>query len=178
MVADEPELGVERDVLREVPSGLVRLGAEDGPGLVDALEDADHRLLVELRALREECVAAEVVDAEEVRAALGREGDDLRRLNLGEAEPVERVPERGDRARGEPEAVAHRRVAERDGSGVEPRRQRLLGLWPVQLDRRRFRRRGEHADPRLVHLHPARRLLALDDEPLDLEHRLGSKRKR
>ena len=54
-----------------MPSGLVRLGPEDGSDLVHPLEHADHRLLVELRALREERVAPEVVDAKEVRAALG-----------------------------------------------------------------------------------------------------------
>src|SRR5436189_232129 len=62
VVADEPELRVERGVLGEVPSRLVRLRAPDLAGLVDALEDADHRLLVELRALREERRPAEVVE--------------------------------------------------------------------------------------------------------------------
>ena len=99
MVADEPELGVERHVLREMPSGLVRLGAEHGPDLVDPLEDADHRLLEELRALREERLAPEVVDGEHVRAALGRGGDDLRCLDLDEASLVECRAKRSDRAR-------------------------------------------------------------------------------
>ena len=42
VVADEAELGVERDVLRQVPHGVVRLGPEHRPDLVDPLEDPDH----------------------------------------------------------------------------------------------------------------------------------------
>ena len=54
VVADEAELDVERHVLGEVAGGVVRLGAEHRPGLVDALEHADHHLLVQLRALGED----------------------------------------------------------------------------------------------------------------------------
>ena len=67
------------DVLAEVARGVVRLGAEHRADLVDALEHADHHLLVELRALREVRRAAEVVDREHVRAALGRGLDELGR---------------------------------------------------------------------------------------------------
>ena len=96
VVLDEAELDVERDVLREVADGVVRLGPEHRPDLVDALEDADQHLLVELRALREVRRPAEVVDLEDVRAALGRGLDQLGRLDLGEAGRVER--RRGSRA--------------------------------------------------------------------------------
>ena len=48
---DEAQLGVERGVLGQVPDGVVRLGPEHRPHLVDPLEDADHHLLVELRRL-------------------------------------------------------------------------------------------------------------------------------
>ena len=64
-------------------------------------------------------------------------------------------------------------MAKRDRSSVEPRRERFARLGPVQLDRRRLGRLGEYADLRLVHLHPTRRLLVCDREPLDLDHRLG-----
>src|SRR5207249_5290271 len=64
--------------------------AEDRPDLVDALEDSDHHLLVELRALREERRPTEVVDREDVGATLRRRCDDLRRLDLREAACVER----------------------------------------------------------------------------------------
>ena len=96
VVLDEAELDVERDVLREVPHGVVRLGAEDRADLVDPLEDADQLLLVELRALGEVRRPAEVVDLEDVGAALGRRLDELGRLDLGEA--LARRGSRGSRA--------------------------------------------------------------------------------
>ena len=67
VVVDEAELDVERAVLGEVAHGVVRLGAEHRPDLVDPLEDADQLLLVELRALGEVGRAAEVVDREDRR---------------------------------------------------------------------------------------------------------------
>src|SRR4051812_8661409 len=76
-----------------MPAGLVRLRAPDLAGLVNALEHTDHRLLVELRALRQVRLPAEVVEPEDVRAALGRRADDLRSRDLGETEAVERPPE-------------------------------------------------------------------------------------
>ena len=138
----------------------MRLRAEDGTDFVHALEDAHHRLFVELGALREERVAAEVVDPKEVCAAFGRRGDDLRRLDLDEALRVQCLAERRDGARGKPKALADYRMTERDRCGVESRRQRLLQLRPMQLDRRPLSRFGEHADLRVAHLHPAGRLLA------------------
>ena len=89
MVVDEAELRVERDVFGEMPRRVVRLGAEDRPDLVHALEDPDHDLLEELRALREVRGTTEVVELEHVRAALGRGRDDLWRLDLRETARVE-----------------------------------------------------------------------------------------
>ena len=89
MVGDEAQLGVQRDVLAEVPRRVVRLGAEHGSDLVHALEHADHDLLVELRALGEVGGPPEVVEGEDVGAALGGRRDDLRGLDLGERERVE-----------------------------------------------------------------------------------------
>ena len=66
VVLDEASSTSRRDVLREVPDGVVRLGAEDRTDLVDPLEHPDQRLLVELRALGEVRRAAEVVDLEDV----------------------------------------------------------------------------------------------------------------
>ena len=68
VVVDEAELDVEGDVLGEVPHGVVRLGPEDRPDLVDPLEDPDQHLLVELRALGEVRRPPEVVDLEHVGA--------------------------------------------------------------------------------------------------------------
>lgn len=53
VVLDEAELRVEGDVLRQVSHRVVRLRTEHRTDLVDPLEDADHLLLVELRALGE-----------------------------------------------------------------------------------------------------------------------------
>ncbi len=80
----KPELRVERHVLGQVPDRVVRLGAEHRADLVDPFEHTDHRLLVELRRLRQVRRSAEVVQREHVRAGLGRRTDDLRRLDLGE----------------------------------------------------------------------------------------------
>jgi hypothetical protein len=135
MILHEPELGVERDVLGEVAARLVRLGAEDGPGLVHALEHADEHLLVELRALREVRAPPEVPDLEHVRAALRRRGDELRCLDLGEAEPVERRPETRQRRGGDPEPRALTLMTKRDRSVVEPGRQLLPQPRPAQVDR-------------------------------------------
>ena len=76
VVLDEAHLDVQADVLVEVARRVVRLGAEDRPDLEDALEDADHDLLVELRTLRQVRRAAKVVEREDVGAALGRRRDE------------------------------------------------------------------------------------------------------
>src|SRR5688572_22592798 len=77
VVANETDLRVERHVLVQVARGVVWLRAEYRAHLENALEDPDEHLLVELGALREVCRLTEVVEAETVRAALGRGGDDL-----------------------------------------------------------------------------------------------------
>ncbi len=71
MVLDEAELHVQADVFVEVARGVVRLGAKDRSNLEDALEDANHDLLVELRTLRQVGGPSKVVQREDVRAALG-----------------------------------------------------------------------------------------------------------
>jgi hypothetical protein len=48
VVSYESELDVQGAVFRQVPHGVVRLGAEDWPDLVDPLEDSYELLLVEL----------------------------------------------------------------------------------------------------------------------------------
>ena len=126
MVLDEPELCVERHVLGEMATGFMRLGAEDGAGLEDALEYTDHRLLVELRALGEICGLTEVVEREHVRAALSREGDDLRGLDLGEAQSSQRPAVAADRAGRELELRLLARMSKGERRVVEDRRQLLL----------------------------------------------------
>ena len=172
MVVDEAELGVERGVLGEVPTRLVRLGAPDLPGLVDPLEDADHRLLVELRALCEERRPAEVVEPEDIRAALGRGADDLRRRDLREAERVERAAKAGDRSRQNLELRPLARMAPCERRVIQQHGQGLLQLGSPQLERRRLGRLGEDAERRLAQLDAARRLLRLDGDAIDLDHGL------
>jgi hypothetical protein len=111
VVLDEAKLHVQADVLVDVADGVVRLGAEDRSHLEDALKDADHDLLVELRALRQEGRAAKVVELKDVGPALRGRGDDLGRLHFGEAAGVQRGPEAGHRRRGQPEDGPPRRMA-------------------------------------------------------------------
>ena len=136
VVVDEPELDVERHVLRQVADRVVRFGAEHRADLVHPLEHAHHHLLVELRALREVAGPAEVVDAEDVRAGLGGGRDDLRRLDLDEAGRVERGAHPRERQRAEPEHRAPLRMAERHRGVVEDVRQLLLELGYSEVDRR------------------------------------------
>ncbi len=138
VVADEAELDVERDVLRQVPHGVVRLGAEDRPDLVDPLEDADQLLLVELRALGEVRRPAEVVDREDVGAALGRGLDELRGVDLGEAEAVEGAAEAAQAGRGELPLRALGRMPPGDGGVVELRGQAGGEARAPELERRRL----------------------------------------
>ncbi|GAA3444890.1 hypothetical protein GCM10018955_43280 [Planomonospora venezuelensis] len=148
MVADEAQLGVQTGVLRQVPGGVVRLGAEDRPHLVDPLEDPDQCLLVELRRLGQEGRAAEVVEAEDVRPRLGGGADDLRGMGLGESQPVQRGPEPGDPGRGDLERRPQARVAERGGGVVEDGRQRRRDGGPVEVERRRLHGLRQHLDRR------------------------------
>ena len=137
VVVDEAHLDVERHVLGEVADGVVRLGAEHRPGLVHPLEHPDHDLLVQLRALSEVRAPAEVVEPEHVGAALRRGTDDLRRLDLGEAEPVERRAKAGERRRGDRERGADAGMAKRHRGVIEQGRQRRVELRPAHLERRR-----------------------------------------
>jgi hypothetical protein len=158
VVLDEAELDVEADVLGEVAGGGVRLGAEDRTDLVDALEDADRHLLVELRRLSQKCGPAEVVDGEDLGAALGSGAEYLRRLDLGEAAAVQGGAEAGGQRRLDPEHRAPLRMAQADDGVVEEGVEAGLHLALVQLERRRLGQRLQHCDPRLVQLDTAGRL--------------------
>ena len=148
VVLDEAELDVERDVLREVAHGVVRLGAEHRPDLVDALEDADQLLLVELRALGEVRRPAEVVDLEDVGAALGRRLDELGGVDLGEA-----VRRRGSSRKPRRLAAASSHFARCSGCRqvdrgvVEQGRQAGVERRPPELDRRGVGRLAERRSP-------------------------------
>src|SRR5436309_3292417 len=98
-----------------MPWRVVRFCMEDRAHLVHALEDADHDLFEELRALREERGPTEVVELEHVRPALGRRGDGLRRLALRETSRVERGAGTGERRGRDLKRSPPARMSERDG---------------------------------------------------------------
>ena len=99
MIADKPELQVERDVLVQMPGRRVRFGAEDRAELEDPLVDTDHDLLVELRRLCEICRTVEVGDREDVGPAFRGRANDLRREDLDKTTVFEfRVKRSGDRS--------------------------------------------------------------------------------
>ena len=52
-VFDKPHFQVDARILVDVARGVVLFRTEHGRDLVDALQNADHRLLVELRTLRQ-----------------------------------------------------------------------------------------------------------------------------
>ena len=158
VVLDEAQLDVERDVLGQVAGGVVRLGPEHRPDLVDALEDADHHLLVELRALGQVRRAAEVVEREDVGAALGRRADDLRGVDLDEAARVERRTEPGDRGRADAEGGGG--CGWRSATGAWSSRVGRLAreVGPVEVERRRLGgARPAPRSPASVDLDAARR---------------------
>ena len=76
-----------------MPLGGVLLRPKDGSHLKDPLEHPHHGLLVELGGLGQEGLAAEVVQAEDVAAALGPGVDNLGGVNFGEALSGEVLPE-------------------------------------------------------------------------------------
>src|SRR5260370_22012868 len=70
VVLNEAEFDIQANILVDVASGVMRLGAADRADLEDTLEDTDHNLLVELWALRQVCRSPKVVEFEAVGAAL------------------------------------------------------------------------------------------------------------
>jgi hypothetical protein len=153
VVADEAELDVERAIFGEVPDSVVRLRSEHRPDLVDPLEDADHLLLVELRALGQVGRAPEVVDGEHVGARLGGRLDELRRGDLGEVQVVERRAEATQRGGGQLPLGALRGMPPQDRGVVEERRQRDVERRAPQLGGRSQGRLGECLDGGVGDLH-------------------------
>lgn len=89
-----------------MPAARVRLRAMDVSRLEHALECRDAVLLVELRALREIGHAVEVLDREQVRAALGAGRHDLGGDDLREVARREELAEGGEQSRLHAERVA------------------------------------------------------------------------
>ena len=73
---------------------VVLLRPEDRCDLVDTLEDADHHLLVKLRALRQICLFAEIRQGEDISSALGSRCYELRCVDFGEVLSIQKFAER------------------------------------------------------------------------------------
>ncbi len=90
VVVNEPHLGIKRHELVEVAGRVMRFGPEGGSRFKDAFQRPHHHLLVELRALGEVGGLPEVVQLEDIGAALRCRADDLRRGDFSEALGSER----------------------------------------------------------------------------------------
>ena len=137
----------------------MRLGAEDRADLVDPLEDPDQLLLVELRALGEVRRSAEVVDGEDVGAALGGGLHQLGGVDLGEAVGVEGLAEAAQAGRGQLPLGLLRRVPPGGRGVVEQGGQAGAERRPPELDGRGVGRFAQRGHRRLRHLDPAGCLL-------------------
>ena len=82
---DIRHLEVEADIFVQMARGVVALGAVNRADLKHAAERAREVLLVELRGLRKVGRIAEVVQLEQVRAALCARDNDLGRVDVGKA---------------------------------------------------------------------------------------------
>src|SRR5262249_8645460 len=81
---DKAKFHIQADVFINMPSSFMWLGAEHRTNLKDTLEDADHDLLIKLRALGQISWATKVVETKDVRAAFGGSGNDFWRLYFSE----------------------------------------------------------------------------------------------
>src|SRR5688572_21296848 len=116
---------------------VMRLGAEYRRDLEDTLEDTNHDLLVELRALREVAGLPEVVQTETVGATLGGGGDDLGREDLRKAFRTQSRAVRSDRGIHQPEPGTSTWVSQCDRGVIEQHWKSSLELGTEQLERRR-----------------------------------------
>src|SRR5690606_28427416 len=69
--------------------GVMRFGAKDWANFKDSFKDANHDLFVELWALRKIGAPPKVVHTKDVGSAFGGGGNQLWRLDFGEAALVE-----------------------------------------------------------------------------------------
>ena len=122
---------------------VVLLRPEDRCDLVDTLEDADHHLLVKLRALRQICLFAEIRQGEDISSALGSRRYELRCVDFGEVLSIQKFAERLTDPGLNLENRALFFISQRDGPVVQ---QVLDGsVDPLLIDdnRRYFFRLGE-----------------------------------
>src|SRR5437879_1116702 len=160
-----------------MPRCVVRLRPKGWRDLEDPLEDSDHRLLVELRALCKVCSPPEIVDAEHVGATLGRRANDLRRKDLGEALVAQYAPKTCNGRGRQSEERALSGMSEPNGSVIQQRRQVRGDMRPVQLEWRWLDRLRHHFDAFANQLHSARSLWRRYYLALDPEDRFGRQRR-
>ncbi len=150
----------------------MRFGPEHRPDLVDPLEDPDQHLLEELRALGQVRRPAEVVDLEDVGAALGRRLHELGRGHLGEPAGVEGVAEPLEAGGRELPLGPLERVPPGDRRVVEHDREAGVQRGPPQLDGRGVGVVGQRRHRRLGHLDAAGGLRVGGRRPDHLDGRL------
>src|SRR5262249_49355720 len=103
----------------QVTRGVVLFSPVYRSDLEDTFEDTDHDLLVKLRALREICRAAKVVDFEQLCTTFGAGRDNLRRVDLGEPLPGEKFTKRRTQNRLDLEDRSHFLVSQSERTVIK-----------------------------------------------------------
>ena len=122
---------------------VVLLRPEDRCDLVDTLEDADHHLLVKLRALRQICLFAEIRQREDISSALGSRRYELRCVDFGEVLSIQKFAERLTDPGLNLENRALFFISQRDGPVVQQVLDGSVDPLLVDDNRRYFFRLGE-----------------------------------
>ena len=122
---------------------VVLLRPEDRCDLVDTLEDADHHLLVKLRALRQICLFAEIRQGEDISSALGSRCYELRCVDFGEVLSIQKFAERLTDPGLNLENRALFFISQRDGPVVQQVLDGSVDPLLVDDNRRYFFRLGE-----------------------------------
>ena len=122
---------------------VVFLRPEDRCDLVDTLEDADHHLLVKLRALRQICLFAEIRQREDISSALGSCRYELRCVDFGEVLSIQKFAERLTDPGLNLENRALFFISQRDGPVVQQVLDGSVDPLLVDDNRRYFFRLGE-----------------------------------
>ena len=122
---------------------VVLLRPEDRCDLVDTLEDADHHLLVKLRALRQICLFAEIRQGEDISSALGSRCYELRCVDFGEVLSIQKFAERLTDPGLDLENRALFFISQRDGPVVQQVLDGSVDPLLVDDNRRYFFRLGE-----------------------------------
>ena len=140
------------------------LGAEHGADLEHALVDGNEHLFIELRALREEHLFTEVIELEDVRAALGALRVDFWGTDLGEILREQELAEAAGNALLDFEHRALLGVAEGNGAHVQVEIERnVVQLLFVDDDGHHLGGRGQHFDVVDLHLIAPLARFVLDD---------------